>query len=103
MAKSEADLITGFTEWLKPLPGSFSDYYVGVAADPKDRLKNGHGVDTDAGAAATHWRYDTAFTSDIARRVEQHFIAQRMQGGPGGGDATSTAVYIYKTTASTRE
>jgi hypothetical protein len=101
MAKSEQTLIAEFTDWLRPLPGTFGNYYVGIASDPRDRLQSGHGVDLGQGAAV--WKYDTATSASVARSVEKHFIAHGMKGGPGGGDDSSTAVYIYTITAATRE
>ena len=101
MAKAEVDLIREFTEWLKPLPGTYANYYVGVAGNPKDRLLNGHGLD-DKGGRDT-WRYDTASSAAVARRVEAHFLAGGMKGGPGGGDASAKGVYIYQTSPHSRE
>ena len=101
MATSEVDLIREFTEWLKPLRGTYANYYVGVAANPKDRLLSGHGLD-DKGGRDT-WRYDTASSASVARRVEAHFLASGMKGGPGGGDASSLGVYIYRISTHSRE
>ena len=90
MAKSESDLIAEFTNWLTPLPGPFADYYVGIAANPKDRLLNGHGLDDNGGRDS--WRYDSATSAAVPRRVEAHFLAMGIKGGAGGGDETSLGV-----------
>lgn len=101
MAESEANLILEFTKWLNPLPGTFANYYVGIAADPLDRLVNGHGLEGKDGKDT--WRYDFATNDTVARKVEAYFKAKGMKGGPGGGNEKTRGVYIYKTTPRSRE
>ena len=79
--------------------GSHSEWYAGVATDPRARLFNDHSVDEKNGS----WIFRTCSTSDEARDVEQYFIGRGMKGGPGGGDSSTKAVYAYKITNSTRE
>jgi hypothetical protein len=58
------------------------------------RLFGDHNVSKEHG----HWIYRTASSNSVAREVEQHFLDAGMDGGPGGGDATSRIVYAYKKT-----
>lgn len=101
MGKSEEALVQEFNAWLMPLSGTYGDYYIGIAADPKDRLLNGHGLD-DTGGKDT-WRFDTALDSDVALQVVRHFLATGMKGGAGGGDPDLTGVYIYKITPRSKQ
>jgi hypothetical protein len=77
----------------------YSEWYVGVAADPRDRLFNGHAVNEQT----DKWIYDWCSTSAEAREIEQYFIGQGTQGGPGGGDTTTRSVYAYKVASHTTE
>ncbi len=79
--------------------GNYSQWYVGIAANPQDRLFSGHNVSERGGA----WIYRTCTNSDQARAIEDYFISMGMKGGPGGGDATTKAIYAYRITSSTRE
>ncbi len=79
--------------------GSYFQWYAGVAADGEQRLFNDHHVDRKNDV----WIYRRCATSDEARAVEDYFIKRGMKGGPGGGDSTTTTVYAYKITNSTRE
>lgn len=77
---------------------NYSNCYVGIAADARDRLFNGHGVSQENG----HWIIRTADGHRVARDVEQHFINAGMDGGPSGGDASTRKVYAYLKTSSTQ-
>lgn len=80
--------------------GTLPQWYVGVAADPKIRLFTDHSVDETYGK----WMFSNpCTTSTVAREVEQYFLDQGTQGGPGGGDSTTKSVYAYVVTSSTRE
>jgi hypothetical protein len=76
----------------------YKDCYIGIAADARDRLFNGHGVSEDSGL----WIYRTAVGHRVARNVEQHFLNAGMDGGPSGGDQSTRQVYAYKKTSSTQ-
>jgi hypothetical protein len=76
-----------------------SDWYVGIAADPKDRLFVGHSVDQANGI----WAYEKADSNAIARQVEKAYHDAGYSGGPGGGDDKTIWVYAYVITSSTAE
>ncbi len=66
-----------------------SEWYVGIAADPEERLSE-HGVQE------TDWYIVRRLASaEEARRVEESLLKLGCGGGPGGGDEAATAVYAY--------
>lgn len=96
---TKQDIIKAIADYVSEYGGKYSDWYGGVASDPRQRLFNDHSVDEKSG----HWIYQGCASSDEARAVEDHFIAEGMKGGPGGGDANTKSVYAYRITSSTRE
>lgn len=77
--------------------GSWSQWYVGIATNAKDRLFSDHNVSEKSGA----WAFSEADTSAIAREVEQEFVDMGLDGGGGGGGAATKTVYVYIKTANT--
>jgi hypothetical protein len=77
--------------------GTYSDWYAGIAENPKDRLTSGHGVTTE------DYLFDFVPTSDEARQVEQALFKIGCDGGPGGGGRTTNGIYIYRKSRNTRE
>lgn len=69
----------------------YSDFYVGITNDVERRMFQEHHVSKDN----SWWIYRTAINSDVARKVEQHYLDKGMRGGNGGGDDSSTVVYCY--------
>ena len=72
--------------------GSYSSWYAGIAADPKDRLFNGHAVKENG----DWWIHSPCDSNADARSVEDTLLGLGMKGGPGGGDNTTKSVYAYK-------
>ena len=72
---------------------TWSEAYVGVSKNAKDRLFNGHGVQEKG----DRWIYRQAESSDIARETEAYFTdTLGTDGATGGGDETADYVYAYK-------
>ncbi len=94
---SEAEIKAEMKAYIDKHGGPDSSWYAGIAADPKDRLFSDHGVDKDNGA----WIFHTSSTADEARRIEKYLIALGCDGGGGGGDAATKAIYAYKKTPNT--
>lgn len=92
-------VITNFEDYIRQNGGVCGNWYVGVAADARDRLFNEHNVLEKGGA----WTYQDCGTDTVARQVENHFLRLGCQGGPGGGDHRSKYVYAYKITPTTVE
>ncbi len=95
MAKSKQEIINDIAAHFKGIP--YKNCYVGITSDVERRLFGDHNVSKDKG----HWIYRTASSNSIAREIEQHFLDAGMDGGPGGGDATSRIVYAYEKTSYT--
>ena len=94
----KAKVLTFLTNYInKREQPSLKDWYVGIASDVKDRLFNDHNVDKDNGL----WAHSTADSSSIARAVESALLADGVDGGKGGGDDSTTTVYVYVKTSGT--
>ena len=95
-AQQIIDDIQGF---IRKYSGVYPVWYIGIAADPQDRLVNGHNVNENSPSYIIRG----AATADDARSVERHFVELGCQGGPGGGDSKTRSVYAYKITSTTRQ
>ena len=100
MANTKESIKTDIKAHIQKCGGSYSDWYIGIASDPKQRLFNDHNVDEKNGA----WIYQEAESSSAAREVEEYFVnTLGTDGGSGGGDYSTKHVYAYKKTSSTNE
>lgn len=100
MAKTRQVVKQEIKDFIDKQGKNYSDWYVGIAADPKDRLFNGHGVDKENGT----WIHRECMSCDGAREVEDYFLNTiGTNGGPGGGDDDTCHVYAYVITSRTRE
>lgn len=97
--KTVQQVYDGLVAYMTKFTNPTSAWYAGIAADPRDRLFNGHGVDETNGK----WCYDTCSTSAEARAVEAALLKLGCRGGDGGGDETTRSCYVYRITPSTRE
>jgi hypothetical protein len=79
--------------------GGYSAWYVGIAADPRQRLFTDHCVSEKGDA----WIFRDCGNDTTARRIEQAFLNAGCKGGDGGGDRNTRFVYAYKITSTTRE
>ena len=91
MAKSKQEIIAAVDAYMRQFQYPNSDWYVGIAADPQERLFNGLNVDEDNG----FWIYEHANSVETAREVEQAYLVGGHDGGGGGGSTDSTYVYAY--------
>lgn len=96
---SKSTIISDIKAYVAKCGGDYSDWYVGIAADPEQRLFNDHGVSKNSGA----WIWIRAASADDARAAEKSLLALGMTGGPGGGDEESDCVYGYRITSTTKE
>ena len=76
---------------------SLKNWYVGIASNVEDRLFSDHNVTKDGSL----WVHSTADSSAIAREVEADLLAEGLDGGTGGGDDSTTTVYVYVKKSST--
>ncbi len=49
MAKSKVEIIAAIDAYMRKFQYANSDWYVGIASDPRDRLFNDHNVDEQNG------------------------------------------------------
>lgn len=87
-------IIQEIEDYVSKYGGYFSSWYIGIAEDPEDRLFNQHNVNKKN----DNWIYRPTSSSATARNIEQYFLGLGMDGGSGGGDYLSKAVYCYKKT-----
>lgn len=99
MTKNKEEIIQDIEDHMAKRGGDIDDWYVGVAAKPRERLFDDHSVDEDKGV----WIHRRASSDRVARDIEKHFLDKGAEGGTGGGNEDSTAVYAYKITRRTRE
>jgi len=89
--KSEDQIKRDIGVFIRHYGGSYNLWYVGISEEPKIRLFEGHNVDKN-----NPWIFRSAFSSEIARRIEKYFLALGADGGDGGGDADAIYIYAYK-------
>ena len=77
----------------------YSECYVGIAEDVRERLFSDHKVLEKVDI----WIYRPADSDDVARDTEKYFLDKGMIGGTGGGSNKSTYVYSYKINEHTSE
>ncbi len=92
-------IISEFESFMRKNGRYYNEFYVGIAANPTDRLVNGHNVSSDVPAI---WSTAQMHT-DTVRSIEQYFITKGTLGGTGGGNTDTQYVYAYLVTADTRE
>ncbi len=86
--------------YIKEFGGDFSDYYVGVTADPKKALFIDHKVDKEHDP----WLYKQALTFQAARTVQNYFLDRLGADGKlrlQGNDDTD-CIYVYKKSEHTK-
>jgi len=92
MGNDKNTALAAITSYVAKNGGRCSEWYAGIAANPRRRLFNDHAV-RESGDA---WIYHPCNSSDAARDVEDSLFRLGMKGGPGGGDDSTGFVYAYK-------
>ncbi len=93
------NIISDFESFIEYHGKNYSEFYVGIASNPIDRLENGHNV---IGSTPFFYSVEPLHT-DMVRAIEKYFLDKGTQGGSGGGDNDTQYVYIYLVTSDTRE
>ena len=90
-----------FLAYIKEFDRTFSNWYVGVAAEPKETLFEIHGVRD----AEDPWLYKQLLTNRAARTVQDYFLDQLKTAGtrPQEQSENVDCVYLYKIAAHTRQ
>jgi len=100
MAVAQKTARQTINDHIKSRGGSYSEWYVGIASEPRHRLFVEHNVDE----TNDKWIYHRCQSSAEARQVEEFFLNNLgTDGGPGGGDQATKYVYAYRKTRSTKE
>ncbi len=100
MPTLEERIVSDIVSYIEQAGGDFSSWYVGIAADARASLFKEHNVDEASGL----WVFDNAITENCARNAEQRIIEDhKTQGVIGGAGYTTTSVYAYKVTPTTRQ
>lgn len=97
---SEQEFANQFVKFFNQHNGIDHEWYVGIASNPEIRLFHEHNVDKNNDP----WIYDNAGSDIVARRIENYLLrVLKCKGGVGGGDSSTTSVYLYKTSYHTVE
>ncbi len=83
-----------FLAKIKEHGGAFSDWFVGIAADPRQTLQDRHGIDHEKDV----WTYKQALTFQACRTVQRFFQEKLKTDGEAllSGDADTDCVYLFK-------
>lgn len=92
-------IIKKFEEFMGKYGRLYSQFYVGIASDPEDRLINGHGVSRNI--PSIYW--NIPINTNAVREIEKYFLDRGCKGGPGGGDNNTNYIYTYLITPQTRQ
>lgn len=98
MIKTKQEITIDILNFIRSNGGNYSDWYVGISKDARDRLFNGHQVDEEK----DNWNCWRASSAAVAREIENYFVnTLGTDGGTGGGDNTANMVYCYKKSSRT--
>jgi len=95
MATDKQTIINDIKNHINKNGGSYSDWYVGIAKNPRDRLFQDHNV-RQSGEA---WIFRQAESETIARQIEDYFVNTLGTDGGTGGGVSPDHVYAYKKTS----
>lgn len=100
MSKSYNEIVSDIDAHLqKSGKRYYSEFYIGISKDASKRMFEEHHVDKEH----SWWIFRTANSSEVARKVEKHYLELGMRGGDGGGNDTANMVYCYVVTPITTE
>ncbi len=93
------NIISEFEAFMGKNGQYYSQFYVGITDDPRERLVSGHGV---------HDRIPHIYTTNplpttTVRNMEKYFLQKGARGGTGGGIGATRYLYSYLITNSTRQ
>ncbi len=77
----------------------YQDWYAGIAADPKEKLFNGHGVKESGDA----WIFRRCVNNNAAREIERHFVKKGCKGGSVDEEKETLFFYAYMMQPHTRQ
>jgi predicted secreted protein len=87
-------------QYINNIDKNYTSWYVGIASSPRNSLFTEHNVSEQHG----HWIYKNVDSEDTARAVKKYIIENHnTKGDTEGGDNTTTSVYAFHITGSTKE
>ena len=94
MPKARKQIISEIRQYMDGAPGTYSDWYVGVAENARQALFREHDVDKETDL----WIYRTARSVRVAHAIRD-FLRSTLgtQGSTEAGDADAKMVYAYLT------
>ncbi len=98
MASSAQEAFDGIKVYIDGKGKPYSAWYAGIASNAEARLFQDHNVSKENGI----WVYDKCPSNEGARNVEAELHKLGCDGAGGGGDQSSTYVYAYLKTPTTR-
>lgn len=97
MAVNLNQVVSEILDYVRKNGGAYSQWYAGIAADPKKRLFDDHGVIHNS-----LWIHSgDCGGSEAARVIEKYLLSKGFDGGDGGGSYDTRFVYAYRKTLST--
>ena len=85
--------------YIKEFGGDFSDWYIGIAADPKGTMFQTHKVHQDDDI----WLHKQALTFTACKTIQKYFLDILKTDGEAvsEGDEDTDCIYIYKKSSRT--
>ena len=88
---NKQDVISRIKDYISSNGGSYSEWYIGIASSPRERLFNDHNVNEKIDA----WIYQQAESENEAREIEKFFLDNLRTDGGSGGGINPDYVYAY--------
>ena len=96
--KTLTDIANEIQAHINSCGGFISQWYVGIAKDPVDRLF----IDHQVSEANDSYIARDCTTATNARTIEKYFLDKGADGGTGGGSYDTRFVYAYRKTLTTK-
>lgn len=94
MATPQDQIINEIKSFIEKNGGEYSNWYVGIADDARERLFKDHGVEE----RTRPWIFRIATSVESAKTIEAYFVDQLgTSGKKDRGDNATVMVYAYKT------
>ncbi len=99
MTPEEERIISEIKNHISSRGGTYSEWYVGIAEEPRQRLFGEHNVKEKE----DKWIFRQTSSNETARNIEKYFVnSLKTDGGTGGGDEKTKSVYAYKKASHTK-
>jgi len=99
VSQVEDNIIEAVLRYAASKGGRRTQWYVGIAKDPKKALFKVHKVPKNK----TPWMYKFAFDINEAIRIEDRLLREGFDGDKFPSDRKANGIYVYRKTGETRE